>query len=113
MLEWCVVEWLQLSDPTALLPCGMSDCIVVLSMNMEDPGEFGVAVESTAEHVNDGMCACSRVFGCLCFACLLHCIGSQLPEVSGHRTKLLTHPPLPFEVFRSLATAIWVRFLMH
>ena len=52
MLELCV-EWTQLADPTALFPCGTCECIVVLSMNVEDPGEFGVEVERAAEHVND------------------------------------------------------------
>ncbi|CAE7244151.1 unnamed protein product [Symbiodinium sp. CCMP2592] len=53
MLEWCV-EWLELKDPVALLPCGMCDCITVLSMNQEEPGDFGVELDSgLSEHVND------------------------------------------------------------
>ncbi|CAE7775394.1 unnamed protein product, partial [Symbiodinium sp. CCMP2592] len=53
MLEWCV-EWLELKDPVALLQCGMCDCITVLSMNQEEPGDFGVELDSgLSEHVND------------------------------------------------------------
>ena len=52
MLEHCV-DWLQLADPTALFPHGMCDCITILSMNVESPGEFGVEVENVDSHVND------------------------------------------------------------